>query len=82
MPKKQKAALASRQKITDKVPTKDVNQKPSARTLIGGESWTGKLPVNILSEYCQKNKWEKPEYSMVLNLHMAHKWLTGSSADK
>ncbi|GAB7356594.1 hypothetical protein MBLNU459_g7322t1 [Dothideomycetes sp. NU459] len=37
--------------------------KPTARQLIGGASWTGKLPVNMLSEHCQKQKWEKPEYT-------------------
>ena len=40
-------------------------KKPDTRTLIGGASWTGKLPVNLLSEHCQKVKWEKPEYTMV-----------------
>ena len=40
-------------------------KKPDTRTLIGGESWTGKLPVNLLSEHCQKQRWEKPNYSMV-----------------
>ena len=40
-------------------------KKPDTRTLIGGASWTGKLPVNLLSEHCQKQKWGKPEYSMV-----------------
>ena len=39
--------------------------KPDIRTLIGGASWTGKLPVNLLSEHCQKQRWEKPEYTMV-----------------
>jgi ATP-dependent RNA helicase DHX57 len=40
-------------------------KKPDTRTLISGSSsWTGKLPVNLLSEHCQKQKWEKPEYSM------------------
>ncbi|KAI9856436.1 MAG: hypothetical protein M1813_009092 [Trichoglossum hirsutum] len=39
-------------------------KKPDTRTLIGGASWTGKLPVNLLSEHCQKQKWEKPEYTM------------------
>lgn len=38
--------------------------KPDTRTLIGGASWTGKLPVNLLSEHCQKQKWAKPEYTM------------------
>ena len=70
MPKKQKAALESRPKISDKPPQKDTAQKLSARALIGGESWTGKLPVNLLSELCQKNKWEKPEYSMVLHIYI------------
>ena len=39
--------------------------RPDTRTLIGGASWTGKLPVNLLSETCQKQRWEKPDYSMV-----------------
>lgn len=39
--------------------------KPTVKQLIGGASWTGKTPVNMLSEHCQKQKWEKPEYSMV-----------------
>lgn len=40
-------------------------KKPSVKEMIGGVSWTGKLPVNLLSEHCQKQKWEKPEYTMV-----------------
>ena len=42
-----------------------VPKKPDTRQIIGGASWTGKLPVNLLSEHCQKQKWEKPEYTMV-----------------
>lgn len=38
--------------------------KPTARQVIGGASWTGKLPVNLLSELCQRQKWNKPDYSM------------------
>jgi ATP-dependent RNA helicase DHX57 len=41
--------------------------KPTAKQIIGGASWTGKLPVNMLSEHCQKQKWEKPEYTMSKN---------------
>lgn len=41
-------------------------KQPDTRTLIGGASWTGKLPVNMLSEHCQKQKWQKPEYTMVI----------------
>lgn len=40
-------------------------KKPDTRTLIGGASWTGKLPMSLLSEHCQKQKWDKPEYTMV-----------------
>lgn len=43
----------------------DTPKRPDTRKLIGGASWTGKLPVNMLSEHCQKQKWEKPEYTMV-----------------
>lgn len=42
----------------------EASKKPDTRTLIGGASWTGKLPVNMLAEYCQKQKWDKPEYDM------------------
>lgn len=38
--------------------------KPTVKQIIGGASWTGKLPVNLLSEHCQRQKWNKPEYSM------------------
>jgi ATP-dependent RNA helicase DHX57 len=47
----------------------DVPKKPDTRKLIGGASWTGKLPVNLLSEHCQKQRWEKPEYTMVGLFH-------------
>jgi len=43
----------------------DAPKKPDTRTLIGGASWTGKLPVNMFNEHCQKQKWDKPEYTMV-----------------
>ncbi|GAM90609.1 hypothetical protein ANO11243_086540 [Dothideomycetidae sp. 11243] len=40
-------------------------KKPDTRTLVSGSaSWTGKLPLNLLSEHCQRAKWEKPEYTM------------------
>jgi hypothetical protein len=41
-------------------------KKPTVKEVIGGASWTGKLPVNMLSEHCQKQKWERPEYGMVI----------------
>lgn len=44
-------------------------KRPDVKKLIGGASWTGKLPVNMLSEHCQKQRWEKPEYTMVCQIH-------------
>lgn len=52
-------------------PPPDEQKKPSVKQVIGGASWTGKLPVNMLSEHCQKQKWEKPEYTMVSNGRVA-----------
>lgn len=43
----------------------DAQKRADTRTLIGGASWTGKLPVNMLAEHCQKQRWERPEYTMV-----------------
>jgi ATP-dependent RNA helicase DHX57 len=43
----------------------EATKRPDVKKLIGGASWTGKLPVNLLSEHCQKQRWEKPEYTMV-----------------
>ncbi|CBX96538.1 similar to DEAD/DEAH box helicase [Plenodomus lingam JN3] len=40
----------------------DAPKKPDTRTLIGGASWTGKLPVNLLQEHFQKQHWNKPDY--------------------
>jgi len=46
-------------------PLGEAPKRPDVKKLIGGQSWTGKLPVNLLSEHCQKQRWEKPEYTMV-----------------
>ena len=46
--------------------SEDAPKKLDTKSLIGGASWTGKLPVNMLSEHCQKQRWAKPEYTMVL----------------
>ncbi|THC88447.1 hypothetical protein EYZ11_012110 [Aspergillus tanneri] len=61
---KQAKAAAERSAETAKVPPTEEQKKPSVKQVIGGASWTGKLPVNMLSEHCQKQKWEKPEYTM------------------
>ena len=42
----------------------EVPPKPDTRTLIAGSSWTGKLPMTLFNEHCQKQKWEKPEYTI------------------
>ncbi|KAF2004275.1 DEAD/DEAH box helicase-like protein, partial [Amniculicola lignicola CBS 123094] len=44
--------------------TEEGPKKPDTRTLIGGASWTGKLPVNIFNEHVQKQHWNKPDYRM------------------
>ncbi|KAI0834706.1 P-loop containing nucleoside triphosphate hydrolase protein [Hypoxylon sp. FL0890] len=41
--------------------------KPTVKQIIGGASWTGKLPVNLLSEHCQRQKWDKPDYQFIKN---------------
>jgi len=56
--------LAKNGKTNGEASAQDAPKKPDTRTLIGGASWTGKLPVNMLSEHCQKQKWAKPEYTM------------------
>jgi ATP-dependent RNA helicase DHX57 len=61
--KGQKSKSTPGQKTSENAAT-DAPKKPDTRTLIGGASWTGKLPVNLLSEHCQKQKWDKPEYTM------------------
>jgi ATP-dependent RNA helicase DHX57 len=44
-------------------PLPEAEKKPDTRTLIGGASWTGKLPQTLFNEHCQKQKWERPEYT-------------------
>ncbi|PWY88986.1 DEAD/DEAH box helicase [Aspergillus heteromorphus CBS 117.55] len=57
---------AETKKAAQAASTTEEPKKPSVKEVIGGASWTGKLPVNMLSEHCQKQKWEKPEYTMVV----------------
>ncbi|KAI7365760.1 hypothetical protein KC336_g21374, partial [Hortaea werneckii] len=45
-------------------PQPEAEKKPDTRTLIAGSSWTGKLPMTLFNEHCQKQRWEKPEYIM------------------
>ncbi|KKA29247.1 hypothetical protein TD95_002059 [Thielaviopsis punctulata] len=55
--------------------------KPTAKQIIGGASWTGKLPVNLFNEYCQKQKWEKPVYDMRKTPDGYSCWVTLSAKD-
>ncbi|GAO15785.1 uncharacterized protein UV8b_03095 [Ustilaginoidea virens] len=55
--------------------------RPTVKQLIGGSSWTGKLPVNLLSEYCQKQKWEKPDYDTRKTPEGFSVWVTLSARD-
>lgn len=58
-----------------------VPPKPTVKQLIGGSSWTGKLPVNLLSEYCQKQKWERPDYDTRKTPDGFSIWVTLSAKD-
>jgi ATP-dependent RNA helicase DHX57 len=42
----------------------EAEKKPDTRTLIAGASWTGKLPQTLFNEHCQKQRWERPEYTV------------------
>lgn len=53
----------SKESVKDSQTSEDALKKPDTRTLIGGASWTGKLPVNMWSEQTQKRKWDKPDYT-------------------
>ena len=70
-PKKKKSESSGTQaddKAKGKGPAgqaEDGPKKPDIRTLIGGASWTGKLPVSLFSEYLQKQQWGKPDYRIV-----------------
>ncbi|KAF2159479.1 hypothetical protein M409DRAFT_30100 [Zasmidium cellare ATCC 36951] len=51
----------------------EAEKKPDTRTLIAGSSWTGKLPMTLFNEHCQKQRWDKPEYT----IHRNGKGFTG-----
>lgn len=55
--------------------------KPTVKQIIGGSSWTGKLPVNLLSEYCQKQKWDRPDYNTRTTPEGVSVWITLSAKD-
>ncbi|RDA82642.1 hypothetical protein CP532_0924 [Ophiocordyceps camponoti-leonardi (nom. inval.)] len=55
--------------------------KPTVKQIIGGSSWTGKLPVNLLSEHCQRLRWEKPDYDTRKTPDGFSVWVTLSARD-
>ena len=55
--------------------------KPTVKQIIGGSSWTGKLPVNLMSEYCQKQRWNKPDYDTRKTPEGFSVWVTLSAKD-
>lgn len=55
--------------------------KPTVKQIIGGSSWTGKLPVNLLSEHCQKMQWFKPDYNVRKTPEGFSVWITLSAKD-
>ena len=45
--------------------TQATTPKPQRGLAIGDNfGWTGKLPVTLLNEHCQKQKWGKCQYDM------------------
>jgi ATP-dependent RNA helicase DHX57 len=59
-----KGDIPSRTKKTSDNDIPPAAPRPDTKKIIGGASWTGKLPVNLLSEHCQREKWNKPDYAM------------------
>lgn len=68
--KQAKAAAEKSSQVASAQENEGEAKKPTVKQVIGGASWTGKLPVNMLSEHCQKQKWGKPEYTMVRGIHV------------
>ncbi|KAH0602551.1 uncharacterized protein H6S33_008632 [Morchella sextelata] len=54
-PPSEEAAAAAAAQAEDKKPL-------TPHEIIGGKSWTGKLPQTLFYELCIKNGWQNPEY--------------------
>ena len=61
---KQQPASSGNNDVSSGKALPEAEKKPDTRTLIAGSSWTGKLPMTLFNEHCQKQKWEKPEYTV------------------
>lgn len=55
--------------------------KPTAKQILGGASWTGKLPVNLFNELAQKQKWNSPVYDMKKTPEGFMCWVSVSARD-
>ena len=63
-------ALTSKNGVNTTQPiAEDASKKPSIKQLIGGPSWTGPLPLDILHKHCIREKWQKPQYTWVSFIH-------------
>jgi ATP-dependent RNA helicase DHX57 len=51
-------------KRSARAPDAPVQNKPTAKQLVGGSSWTGKIPTTLLQEYCQKQGWARCDYAI------------------
>ncbi|CAK9684349.1 unnamed protein product [Candida parapsilosis] len=67
-------AKSKNKPVVERVTKKKINEetapddsKKPARGLVVGDNfgWTGKLPVTLLNEHCQKQKWNKCQYDMM-----------------
>ncbi|KFH47355.1 putative ATP-dependent RNA helicase-like protein [Hapsidospora chrysogenum ATCC 11550] len=66
--------------VQEELPPKEA-PRPTVKQLIGGASWTGKLPVNLLSEHCQKQRWDRPVYDTKKTPDGFSVWITLSAKD-
>ncbi|EGW31793.1 uncharacterized protein SPAPADRAFT_141206 [Spathaspora passalidarum NRRL Y-27907] len=66
-PEPAKTKSKSKSKSSSPAPPAAAEPKKPARGLAIGENfgWTGKLPVTLLNEHCQKQKWGRCNYDML-----------------
>ncbi|KAL6453004.1 hypothetical protein SBY92_000349 [Candida maltosa Xu316] len=59
------SSKSKKKKDSTPTPTPETPAKPQRGLAIGENfGWTGKLPVTLLNEHCQKQKWGKCQYDM------------------
>ncbi|ORY78254.1 P-loop containing nucleoside triphosphate hydrolase protein [Protomyces lactucae-debilis] len=57
------AASATQKQRTKQTCVTDAGEvKATAKQIVGGSSWTGKIPTTLLQEYCQKQGWARCDY--------------------